>query len=112
MNLISNSEAKIDGINAKLRVELDSHANMVIMGKNSFIFESSRKTYDVKPFMTGLGTAKNVSIVDTAVAYDCPYERKTYILIFRNALYFQEMKNCLVPPFILREGGSVDQSLD
>ena len=68
------------------RAELDSHANMIVMGNCSFVFESTGKACDVKPFMTGLGTAKNVRIVDAAIAYDCPYERKTFILLFRNSL--------------------------
>ena len=89
------------------RVELDSHANMVVVGSHSFVFESSGKTCNVRPFMPSLGTASNVPIVDAAVAFDCPYMHKTYILIFRNALFFQEMDHCLVPPFILREGGLI-----
>ena len=55
--------------------------------------------------MPSLGTANNVPIVDAAVAYDCPFKHKTYVLLLRNALYFQEMNHCLIPPFIMREGG-------
>ena len=80
---------------------------MVVVGNNSFIFESTGKSCNVKPFMSSLGTASNVPIVDAAVSYDCPFEHKTFVLIFRNALYFQEMDHCLVPPFILREGGLI-----
>ena len=89
------------------RAELDSHANMIVMGNCCFVFESTGKTCDVKPFMAGLGTARNIPIVDTAIAYDCPYEKKTFILLFRNALYIPEMNHCLIPPFILREGGLI-----
>ena len=57
--------------------------------------------------MDGLGVAKDVPIVDGAIAYDCPYSRQTYILIVRNALYIPSMENNLVPPFIIRERGVI-----
>ena len=89
------------------RTELDSHANMCVLGKHSYIFESTGKTCNVSPFMDGLGVAKDVPIVDGAVAYDCPYTRETYILIVRNALHIPSMENNLIPPFIMRQGGVV-----
>ena len=54
------------------RSELDSHANMVVIGKHSFVFESTGKTCNVKPFCDELGMAKDIPIVDAAIAYDCP----------------------------------------
>ena len=85
--------------------ELDSHANMVVLGCNSYVFESTGRTCNVKPFDSSLGTAPNVPIVDGAIAYECPYSSKTYILIVRNALYIPRLTNNLVPPFIMREAG-------
>ena len=88
------------------RSELDSHANMVVLGKHCFVFDSvNSKTCEVEPFDPALGTAKHVPIVDAAVAYDCPYTQETYLLIFKNALYVPTMENNLLPPFILREAG-------
>ena len=54
------------------RTELDSHANMVVLGLNSFVFESTGRTCNVQPFSTDLDVAKNVSIIDGALAYDRP----------------------------------------
>ena len=85
--------------------ELDSHANMVVLGRNSYVFESTGRTCNVKPFDSSLGTASNIPIVDGAVAYECPYSSKTYILIVRNALYIPRLYNNLIPPFIMREAG-------
>jgi len=48
--------------------ELDSHANMVVLGRNSFIFESTGKTCNVKPFSEEIGVAEDVPIVDGAIA--------------------------------------------
>ena len=37
--------------------ELDSHVNMVVLGINAFIFESTGRTCSVKPFSSELGIA-------------------------------------------------------
>lgn len=58
------------------KTELDSHANMVVLGKNAYVFERTGRTCNVKPFTTTLGTARDVPIVDGAVAYDCPYSHR------------------------------------
>ena len=60
---------------------------MVVLGKHAFIFESTGRTCNVKPFDASLGLATNVPIVDGALAYDCPVTNMTYILIVRNALH-------------------------
>ena len=85
--------------------DLDSHANMVVLGKHAYIFESTGKTFNVNPFSDDLGIAKDVPIVGGAVYYDCPYTRETYILIIRNALHIPSMENNLIPPFIVMQGG-------
>ena len=82
--------------------ELDSHANMVVLSKRAFIFESSGRTCNVRPFSEELGIAKNVPIVDGAVAYDCPFSsKKSYIILFRNALSIPSTDSNLIPPFIM-----------
>ena len=54
--------------------ELDSHANMVVLGKHCFVFEwSAGQSCSVHPFSESLGSVKNVPIVDAAIAYYCPY---------------------------------------
>lgn len=87
------------------RSELDSHANMVVLGKFAFIFESTGQTCSVLPFSKELGVAENVPVVDGAIAYDDPFTGQVYILICRNALYIPSMDNNLLPPFIMRAGG-------
>ena len=89
------------------RSELDSHANMIVVGKECFVFESTGKTCNVEPFDKTLGIAQNIPIVDAAIAYDCPYTHETYILIIRNALHIESMSHNLIPPFIMREGGVI-----
>ena len=87
--------------------DLDSHANMVVVGKQATIIQHSGRTVEVNAFADVCKKVENVPIVDAAVAYDCPYTMKTYILIMRNALYIPTMKHNLIPPFIMREAGLV-----
>ena len=76
---------KDDNMNAT--TDLDSHANMVVVGKQATIIQHSGRTVEVNAFADVCKKVENVPIVDAAVAYDCPYTMKTYILIMRNALY-------------------------
>ena len=79
---------------------------MVVLGKHCFVFDTVHdRTCDVEPFDKTLGVAQKIPIVDAALAYDCPYTHRTYLLIVRNALYVPSMTNNLLPPFILREAG-------
>lgn len=108
--IISSVRAQVSGVVGYEPLpctELDSHANMVVLGRNSFIFESTGKTCNVKPFSEEIGVAEDVPIVDGAIAYDDPISGKTYILLVRNALYIQSMSHNLIPPFIMRMRGVI-----
>ncbi len=85
--------------------QLDSHANMVVVGGHASVFGNSGKSADVRPFSNDCSKLESVPIVDAAMAYDCPYSMKTYILAVKNALHVPSMEHNLVPPFILREAG-------
>ena len=88
--------------------DMDSHTNMLVLGKNCFIFDLVHvRTVDVAPFDPSLGLYKKIPIVDAAVAYNCLYNHKTYILLARNALHVPSMYNSLIPPFIVRDSGSI-----
>lgn len=88
------------------RSELDSHANMMVLGKNCFIFDTVHgRTCDVEPFDRSLGVAKIIPFVDASLSYDCPITHESYLLIIRNALYVETMEVNLLSPFIMREAG-------
>ena len=87
------------------RTELDSHANMVVVGSNCLIVEYSGRTAVVNPFTPEYDALTEVPIVDAAVLYECPYSGKEYILLVRNALHVPAMVNNLIPPFVMREAG-------
>ena len=84
--------------------ELDSHANMPVVGLEAYIISETGKTAVVQPYSPDYDT-KEIPIVHAAIQYDCPYTGESYILVVRNALYVQSMKHNLIPPFLIREAG-------
>ena len=67
--------------------ELDSHANMVVVGANATVIQETGLYADVSAFADEVNQImKRVPIKDMAVAYDCPYQKKTYLMVFKNAL--------------------------
>lgn len=86
------------------RTELDSHANMPVVGKNAYILAETGKEVEVSPFTPDY-KAIQAPLVDAAIQYDCPYEGKSYILVIRNAIHVPSMNNNLIPPFMMREAG-------
>ena len=92
------------GTCVKSRTELDSHANIPVVGKHAYIIAKTGKKVDVSPFTPDYKPL-TVPLVDATVKYDNPYNGKTYILVLRNALYVPSMDHNLIPPFMLREMG-------
>ena len=92
------------GMRVESRTELDSHANMLVVGKHAYIIAETGKKVDVSPFTPDYKPL-TVPLVDATVKYDNPYNRKTYILVLCNALYVPSMDHNLIPPFMLREMG-------
>ena len=87
------------------RTELDSHANMCVVGRYATIVNTSGRHAEVNAFSPEIKSLHKVPIVDAAIAYDCPYSMKTFILIIRNALHVPSMDHNLIPPFVMREAG-------
>jgi hypothetical protein len=79
------------------RTELDSHANMPVVGRNAYIISDTGRVADV--IRLRLTTIQCID--DT----DC--RRSRFVFEQRcKALYdVPEMKNNLLPPFVMREAG-------
>jgi hypothetical protein len=88
------------------RTELDSHANMPVVGRHAYIISDTGRVADVSPFTPDYSSMK-IKVVDAAVQYDCQYTGTSYILVVRNALHVPSMKHNLLPPFVLRQVGMV-----
>ena len=67
--------------------QLNSYANMVVVGKHATVVNHSGKLADDWPFSEDLSKMESVPIVDAAVACDCPYRMQTSVLDMRNVLY-------------------------
>ena len=67
-----------------LRTELDCHANVVVLGSNSFVFEPTGRTDNAQPFSSDLGMESNFPIVDRSLARDYPHIDEVFVLVLRN----------------------------
>ena len=86
------AEEDFDDDRERSTTELDSHANMCVVGQQATIINRTGKHAEVRAFSNECQTMKKVPIVDAAFAYDCPSTMKTYILVVRNALHVPSMK--------------------
>jgi hypothetical protein len=86
------------------RTELDTHANMPVVGRNCLIVADTGETVDVNPFTPDYQAMK-AKVVDAAIRYDDPFTGTPYLLLICNAIYVPAMDNNLIPPFVMREAG-------
>ena len=98
----NNEEFKDD--KCESRTDLDSHANMPVVGSNCQVIRQTGKTVTVSPFTPDY-EPMNIPVVDATVLYRCPFSGKEYILVIMNALYVPSMSHNLIAPFIIRDAG-------
>ena len=67
------------------RTELDSHANMPVLGSECYIIAKTGKSATVQPYRPDY-QPMDVPIIHGAIQYDCPYTGESSILVVRNAL--------------------------
>jgi hypothetical protein len=65
------------------KTELDSNANIPVVGRHYFIISDTGRVANVTPDYEPM----ELSIVNAAIQYDCPYDGQTYILVIRSALH-------------------------
>ena len=76
-----NDEMRIDGEKlGSTRTELDSHANMPVVGHHAYIINYSGQKVNVRPF-TPQYKSMEAELVDAALLYECPYKGKMHILV-------------------------------
>lgn len=86
------------------RMELDSHANMPVVGRNVLVIDDLGEPVDDSAFSPDYPEMK-CKMVDAVVQYECQYSGKLYMLVIRNAIHVPAMSHSLIPPFIMREAG-------
>ena len=84
--------------------EFDSHANMAVLGKHTYIIAKTGCSANVQLYSPDY-KAQKIPIVDAALLYECPFSGKMVVLVVRDALHVPEMEINLIPPFILSEAG-------
>jgi len=89
------------------RMELDSHADLPVLGIHANIIAYTGNYVTVSGFVDSLGHKKRVPIVDATIAYDCDLPGQTYLLYMCNALYIPVMKYHLIPPFAMCLAGLI-----
>jgi hypothetical protein len=93
-----------DGPGENSRTDLDSHANMPVVGSGAQVLVDRIRTCEVSPYSPDYEPME-VPLVDAAVRYD--RNGKVYILLIQNALYVPSLDHNLLPPFMMREAGVI-----
>jgi hypothetical protein len=101
--VVSSVDVTEESMEEPSRTELDTHANMPVVGRNAYIISDTGRVADVSPFSPDYDSMM-IPIVDAAVSY-LSQDGKLYILVIRNALHVPAMEHNLLPPFVMREAG-------
>ena len=67
-------------------IELDSHADTTVFGKNFIVLTYTGRECDVMPYTDTYESVKGVPIVSAATAWTCMETNQTYILIIKEGL--------------------------
>ena len=72
-----------DQLGSEGRTELDSHANMCVLGKHCYLLTEleTAQTVSVGAFSESAGGLNNVPIVNAMLAYDCERTNQVYLLV-------------------------------
>ena len=87
------------------RTELDSHANMAIVGKHTCVLRDTGQRVDVNPFSPDFSALQDAKVVDAAVMHVDPRMGTESTLVILNALHVELTDHDLAPPFLMREAG-------
>ena len=87
------------------RTDLDSHANMVLVGKNRIVLNETGRHAEVAPFAPDYESLHKVSISDAVVEYDDKHSEEICFLVVYGALLVPSIDHSLVTPFTLSKTG-------
>jgi len=84
-------------------IELDSHADTTVLGKNFKVMSYTGQECEVFPYNDSYESIKHVPIVTGATAWTSPMDCQTYVLVFNQSLWMgDQMDDSLVNPNQLR----------
>ena len=89
-------------------MEIDSHADTFVAGKNCVPLNYTERTCDVQPYSDEYAPVKNVPIVIAATGYTSA-SGINYILVFPESIYMPTLAHSLCNPNQLRHFGTTVQ---
>ena len=92
------------------RTDLDSHANMVAVGRNVQMASDTGSTAKVRPFTPDFESTHQFPIVDDAITCDDENTGHECMITVTYSLSVPAMDRHLIPPFAIRESG-IDMSI-
>ena len=88
------------------RMELDSHADTIVLGNNAIIMHYTTRECDVAPYADTYEPIRNVPIVTGATAVTSAATGMTHILVFNEAIWMGDLlDHSLINPNQLRHHG-------
>ncbi len=88
------------------RMEMDSHADTIVLGSNAIILQYTSRECDVAPYSDSYAPICNVPIVTGATAVTSSMTGETIILVFHEAIWMgNELDHSLLNPNQLRHHG-------
>ena len=92
------------------RIELDSHANTIVLGANCTILSHTGQSCEVMPYSDTYDAITDVPVVTGATLWTSPHEGEEFILVFNEALWMGDtLQHTLVNPNQLRAYGTTVQ---
>jgi hypothetical protein len=103
----TTSRVRNDSSNAVYgRMELDSHADTIVLGSNAIILQYTNRECDVAPYSDSYEPICNVPIVTGATAVTSSETGETIILVFHEAIWMgNRLEHSLLNPNQMRHHG-------
>ena len=106
----SNAKRKPSSLPPEGRIELDSHADTIVLGANCVVLSHTGQTCEVMPYSDTYKAITDVPVVTGATLWTSPHDGDEYILIFNEALWMGDtLQHTLVNPNQLRAYGTTVQ---
>ena len=92
------------------RIELDSHADTIVLGANCIILSHTGQSCKVMPYSDTYNAITDVPVVTGATLWTSPHDGEEFILVFNEALWMGDtLQHTLVNPNQLRAYGTTVQ---
>ncbi len=91
---VTDLSTKVNSI-GEITLELDSHADACVLGRNALIFLDYERPFVVEGYDPSLGT-KTYATVSGGLAYDDPTTNKVYHLVINQAIHIPHLDHHLL----------------